>query len=89
MSKPDKKLGEAKVLYWAWSDSEPFGYFGDIKIYGLAICQYENSNEVYRFSCDESWEVQGDQIYDSVEEAIEQLPDQYREIPAKWMKFED
>lgn len=89
MSKPDKEIDGAKVLYWAWSDSKPFGYFGDTKIYGLAICQYENSNEVYLFSCDEFWETQGDQIYDSVEEAIEHLPDQYREIPANWVKFED
>lgn len=89
MSKPNKKIDGAKVLYWAWSDSKPFGYFGNIKIYGLAICRYENSDQIYRFSCDKFWETQGDQIYDSIEDAIEQLPDQYREISANWVKFED
>ena len=89
MSKPPKQIGNAKVLYWAWSGANPFGHFGDTEIYGLAICQYENQNEVYRFSCNKLWETECDGLYDSVEEAIEQLPTQYGKIPAEWIKFED
>ena len=56
MSKPNEEIDEAKVLYWAWSGSISFGFVGDpkdpmaSKIYGLAICQYENSNDFYRFT---------------------------------------
>jgi hypothetical protein len=35
---------------------------------------------IYRFSCDKEWEVQQDSSYDSIENAIEQLPDQYRNV---------
>lgn len=95
MNKPPSEIDGAKVLYWAWSGSVPFGFVGDEKdlmaseIYGLAICQYENSEAVYRFSCDENWETQQDQVYDSVNQAIENLPDQYRNVKADWIEFED
>lgn len=88
MNKPPKEIDGAKVLLWAWSGSVPFGAVSDTKIYGLAICQYENSNEVYRFSCDEAWETQQDGLYDSVEQAKEQLPEQYKNVPAEWIVFE-
>ncbi len=95
MSKPQKEIDGAKVLYWAWSGSIPFGFVGTpedpmaSKIFGLAICQYENSDDVYRFSCDENWETQQDQVYDSIEQAIENLPDQYKNVSAEWIKFEE
>jgi hypothetical protein len=89
MSKPTAEIDGAKVLYWAWSGLQPFGYVGDTKIYGLAICQYENSNQVYRFSCNKFWETEQDSQYDSVEKAIEQLPDQYKNVKADWIKFEE
>jgi len=38
----------------------------------MAICQYEgSSNEYYLFSCDLNWEVIGDSIYDTIDEAKE------------------
>jgi hypothetical protein len=88
---PDE-LDGAKVIRWAWSGDKPFGflrYEGDshdpIEIYGLAICHYRDSDTVYRFSCDKNWEVQQDGLYESVEDALTQLPDQYRLIVAKWL----
>lgn len=87
MNKPPKEIDGAKVLLWAWSGSVPFGFVSDIEIYGLAICQYENSNDVYRFSCDKNWETQQDSLYNSAEEAIEELPEQYRNVSAKWIEF--
>ncbi len=87
-NKPQNEIDGAKVLIWAWSGSTPFGFVGDVEIYGLAICQYENSDEVYRFSCDENWETQQDQVYDSIEQAKDYLPDQYRIVKANWIAFE-
>jgi hypothetical protein len=87
---PPEDLDGAKVIVWAWSGKEPFGYlpFDDgsppIEIYGLAICQYEGSFDFYRFSCDNNWEVQQDSPHDSIEQAQKQLPDQYKLITAKW-----
>lgn len=95
MGKPENNIDGAKVLYWAWSGSSPFGFVGDSKdpiaskIFGLAICKYEDSDEVYRFSCDENWETQQDQVYDSVNQAIESLPEQYKNVSARWIKFEE
>jgi hypothetical protein len=80
----------AKVIKWAWSGQKPFGYVGNTddpqreNVYGLAICQYENSDNVYRFSCDINWETIQDGLYDTVEKAIEQLPDQYKNVEVNW-----
>jgi hypothetical protein len=98
MSKPEKEIDGANVLYWAWSGAKPFGvirYKGEEKdgqiafeIYGLAICRYDNDNRVYRFSCEKNWETQQDGLYDSIEEAKADLPEQYKEVPANWILFE-
>jgi hypothetical protein len=83
-------LDGAKVLKWAWSGEEPFGCVGSSdnsskeSIYGLAICQYPASETVYRFSCDKDWNVIQDADYDSIEEAIEGLPQQYKNVMAIW-----
>jgi hypothetical protein len=90
LNKPPSEIDGAKVLYWAWSSSTPFGIVYGIpdEIYGLAICQYRDSNEFYRFSCNKNWETQQDGLYDSVEQAMEYLPAQYRNVKAVWIKFE-
>ena len=88
---PPTHIDGALVLEWAWSDS-PFGYVGSPNdpqagsIYGLAICRYENSNTIYRFSCDHSWNTSQDAEYSSIHEAKELLPDQYRLVPATWRR---
>jgi len=94
MNKPPSYIDNAKVLEWAWSGSKHFGFVnyqnGDVAatIYGLAICQYENSDKVYRFSCDKNWETEQDSEYDSIEEAKEELPQQYKVIQAQWHSYE-
>ncbi len=76
------------MLEWAWSGDVPFGEInyqdGEIAatIYGLAICQYENANKIYRFSCDKNWETGQDSEYASIEEAKEELPEQYKAAEA-------
>ncbi len=94
MNKPPEIIDNAKVLFWAWSGEKPFGIVhyedGSIaaEIYGLAICQYNDSDTVYRFSCNKKWETEQDGEYRSVKEAQEKLPDQYRNVPVQWIKFE-
>ncbi len=94
MSTPPREIDGARVLHWAWSGSTPFGVvrFPDgtiaAEIFGLAICQYSNSDVVYRFSCNAEWETEQDHDYASAQEAMDNLPMQYRELAAVWHKFE-
>ncbi|WP_228450720.1 hypothetical protein [Chryseolinea soli] len=87
---PPAELDGAQVIKWAWSGDRPFGVMPfvdderEIEIYGLAICRYKDTSQVYRFSCSSDWEVQNDAPYDSIEEAMKQLPDQYRNVEAEW-----
>lgn len=90
--KPPRKIDGANVLEWAWSGDIPFGVInyteGDlpaIEIFALAICQYDKSNDIYRFSCNKNWETEQDGVYASVEEAKENLPEQYKNVPTKWI----
>lgn len=88
---PPTEIDGAQVLEWAWSEL-PFGEVSDteggnaIPIHGLAVCQYEGDSEVYRFSCDLHWETVQDEMYESVEQAKAELPDQYRQVSAIWRK---
>ncbi len=94
MSKPPETIDNAEVLYWAWSGDVPFGVVnytdGSIaaEIFGLAICQYKESSTIYRFSCDKEWETEHDSDYRSIEEAMDQLPEQYQKVAVKWCKYE-
>jgi hypothetical protein len=94
MSKPPKTIDGAEVIEWAWSGEKPFGVLRNdsgivaAEIYGLAICRYTKSGEIYRFSCDANWETEQDSDYQSVEEAKSNLPLQYQEVKANWNKYE-
>ena len=94
MSKPPKTIDNAKVLYWALSRESPFGVVtcseggSATEIFGLAICRYDNSELVYRFSCDCNWETEQDSTYASAEEAMRELPEQYKEVAVHWCKYE-
>ena len=81
---PPEYLDDAKVVKWAWSGEKPFGFVGEEAIYGLAICQYSGSNSVYRFSCDKDWVTIQDAQHDSIEQAINHLPEQYKNVFAEW-----
>ncbi len=94
MSKPPKEIDGAKVIEWAWSGSEPFGVVcfesGEVaaEIFGLAICCYSGSDKIYRISCDSEWESEQDSDYNSISEAKEKLPSQYKSVEAIWQKYE-
>lgn len=89
---PPDELDGAKVIKWAWSGDKPFGLLSivnsdsnaSIEIVGIALCKYDDSDNVYRFSCDKNWEVQQDGVYQSVDDALRQLPDQYKPGTANW-----
>ena len=87
--KPPIKIDNAIVLEWAWAGVKPFGLLSSsdneitIEIFGFAICKYENSNIIYRFSCDKSWECKQDNDNESIEEA-KQLPRNYNIKNIKW-----
>lgn len=90
MSKVPREIDGAKVLAWARSGLSPFGVvYGvggelDTQIYGLAICQYKDSETVYRFSCDADWATVQDAIYNSITDAKNRIPDQYRKFEVQW-----
>mgnify|MGYP003579368768 CR=1 FL=1 len=95
MNKPPKLIDGAEVLEWAWSGEKPFGILryesgtAASEIYGLAICRYPKSGEIYRFSCNSEWETESDVQYQSVEEAKARLPLQYRGgAKVNWCKYE-
>lgn len=86
---PPAEIDGARVVEWAWSGDLPFGEVPGAEspeIFGLAIATYDDC-EFYRFSCDRDWETQQDGLYDSIDEAKQQLPDQYRKVEANWRKL--
>jgi len=94
MNKPPKEIDGARVVEWAWSGEEPFGSLknenGELasEIFGFAICQYDESSAFYRFSCDKTWESQQDSEYPSVEDAKQNLPQQYKHVSPDWIIYE-
>jgi hypothetical protein len=54
------------------------------KVHGLAICRYESSGAVYRFSCDECWEVLNDAPFENVEAAMLASSMQFRAEDVEW-----
>ena len=69
------KLDNANVLML--SDRGDYGVIEvlgggspDIKVCYLAICRYSNDDAIYLFSCTDDLSVEGDSLFDNVEEAI-------------------
>jgi hypothetical protein len=89
-SAPPNFIDGARVIKWAWSGEKPFGFVGEKNnkereiIYGLAICQYDEDDRIYRFSCNSNWETVQDDSYNNIENAIDRLPDQYKMVKANW-----
>ena len=86
---PPRRIDGAWVLEWAWSDM-PFGEVPAVvggrptAIYGMAICQYEGSSNVCRFSCDKNWETKADVDYSTIEEAKAGVPYAYQRVRVIW-----
>jgi len=86
---PPVQIDGARVLEWAWSET-PFGGVSSsdgcesVPIHGLALCRYEGSSVVYRFSCNKNWGCEQDFDYESIEVAKAELPEQYRRVARVW-----
>ena len=85
---PPKTLDGAVVVHWAWSEPLPFFVMADggsgTAIHGLAVCRYDDSGKVYRFSCSREWEVENDSPQDSVEQAMQAPSLQYDTSAVAW-----
>lgn len=58
---------------------------GKLNITAVAICQYEGSEESYLFSCDVNWEVIGDMVYDTIQEAKQSAITNYNVQEEDWI----
>ena len=78
---PPDELDGADVILWAVSSPIPFFImkYSDgtphKPIYGFAICRYKGEKQYYKFSCDIMWNVENDQVFDSIEEAVKAATD--------------
>lgn len=60
-----------------------------IQIVGLAVCRYNDTGHVYRFSCNEQWEVENDTDWgQSAEAAMTGESGQYDVKTVRWIKYE-
>jgi len=88
---PPDELDGAEVILWAYHPQKPFFImeYSDGRpykpIHGFAICRYEGEKKYYKFSCDKVWNVENDQICDSIEEAVKAATDISNE-PISWNK---
>jgi hypothetical protein len=86
MEFPPKELDGAEVVYYVILSNKHrwtgvYKHFADGQLIGsvpaLAICQYAGKKEAYLFHCDHDWEVTTDDLFASVDEAMEQAAAQY------------
>jgi hypothetical protein len=92
---PPPMIDGAQVLFWSWSEGDPFFVMlnehggGGVPIHGLAICRYEDTGEIYRFSCNKAWEAENDSAWEqSVEAAMTGKSGQYDITAVHWIKYE-
>lgn len=76
MNRPPPIIDNARVLWWAWAGDEPFGFCGDVAVYGFVVCRYD-LGEMYRFSCNRDWETINDSVHEDEEEAMASIPVNY------------
>jgi hypothetical protein len=94
MSMPPPTLDGARVLWWAWSGELPFGELpgaeGDDRlIFGFAVCRYDESGALYRFTCNKHWQVVQDMDQRDEEEAKADIPAQYDASRVVWQPYID
>jgi hypothetical protein len=81
-------LDGASVIYYAEA-SESFGDAGRLdgsidKIAFLAVAKYEDADGYCLFACNESWEVVGDLLYETAEDAMKDAERFYEVSPIHW-----
>jgi len=91
--KAPTELDSARVILYI--DNKATNNFGFIQfedhretITCLAVAKYEGSNDYYVFDCDISWNVIGDTVHSSLEEALECVNNSYDVGEFQWIKAE-
>jgi len=79
-------------LWWAWSGELPFGELpgaegDDGLIFGFAVCRYDQSGALYRFTCNKHWQVVQDMDHGDEEEAKADIPGQYDASRVVWQRY--
>jgi len=93
LTKPPPQLDTAQVLYWVWAGDEPFRRVPNredttlIEIFGYAVCFLEGT--IYRFACDQNWDVHHDSDFSSIQEAMDSTIEQYPDRQIRWEKYDD
>lgn len=96
MNFPTELDGAKVVLITSNAASNNYGIVGMINdmnesieetITGIAICQYEGSEEFYLFSCNLKWEVIGDRLYYTFEEARKIAREEFDVKDTDWHMF--
>ena len=85
MSRPPDKIDGATVLWFAdvsnLKKTDHVRHFDgsqhQLTFKRLAVCKYEGATEVYLFHCDERWNTENDDLFDSVEAAMTSAIRQY------------
>ena len=97
METPPKELDGAEVVYYVvLSDKHhrtgAYRHYVDGQLIGpvpaLAICRYAGDEEAYLFHCDSHWRVITDDLFASVDDAIEQAGVQYEGLEkGDWIPY--
>lgn len=82
------EIDGAKILKYS-----SVGSFGSVLLEGgevkeiriLAICNYDNKDECYLFACDEQFNVLGDTLHDSKEDAMKAALKLYDQEKIIWL----
>ncbi|KOO43055.1 hypothetical protein [Priestia koreensis] len=82
-----EEIDGAKVI--KYTETDEFGFIeyedGEKKdILTLAICNYDNKEEYYLFACDKQFNVLGDTLHGSVEEAMDFAKRYYEKEMIDW-----
>ena len=92
MKAPTELDGAKVILYIDNNATNNLGFiqFEDHieTITSLVIAKYEGSNDYYIFDCDINWNVIGDTVHSSLEEALECVNNSYDIEEFLWIKAE-
>ena len=88
---PPPTLDGARVLWWAWAGEKPFGELpgaeGDDRlVFGFAVCRYD-AGSLYRFTCNQHWQVVQDMDHSDEGEAMTNIPAQYDVLRVAWQRY--
>ena len=99
MEAPPKELDGAAVIYYVVLSEKhrrtgACRHFVDGQLMGpvpaLAICRYDGEDAAYLFHCGDGWGVITDDLFASVEDALEQAAIQYEGLDrGDWVKVSD